>query len=92
MIRIEGYGITADSNCYTAGKIATHNDKKTGSTVEALTGAKYYSNLQGCLKYIRKQMHVRALEGFDGGLRGAVELLKGIDDRFEAMIAGVEKE
>lgn len=92
MIRIEGYGITADSNCYTVGKIATHNDKKTGSTVEVLTGAKYYSNLQGCLKYIRKQMHVRTLEGFDGGLREAVELLEGIDDRFEAMIADVEKE
>lgn len=92
MIRIEGYGITADSNCYTVGKIATHNDKKTGSTVEVLTGAKYYSNLQGCLKYIRKQMHVRALEGFDGGLRETVDVLKAVDERFEALIEGAEKE
>lgn len=92
MIRIEGYGINADANSYTVGKIAVHIDRKTGAEVEVLTSAKYYANLQGCIKHIRKQMHVKALEGFDGGLKEAVELLRAVDERFEALIEDVEKE
>ena len=92
MIKIGNFGITADSHGYTVGKVSTIKDKKTGEESEVITSAKYYPNLQGCLRCIRKQMHFEAIKGFEGDMNAAIQLLNATDERFEALIACVEKE
>ncbi len=91
MIKIGNFGITSDSHGYTVGKVSTVKDKKTGEESEVITSAKYYSNLQGCLRSIRKQMHFEAIKEFDGNMSEAIQLLNATDERFEALIANVEK-
>ena len=91
MIKVGNFGITAGSHGYTVGKVSTVKDKKTGVESECITSAKYYSNLQGCLRCIRKQMHFEAIKEFDGGMSEAIQLLNATDERFEALIADVEK-
>ena len=91
MIKIGSFGITADSHGYTVGKISTVKDKKTGEESEILAAAKYYPTLQGCLRCIRKQMHFEAIRDFEGSMKAAIQLLNETDERFETLIADVEK-
>ena len=92
MIRVEGFGITADSNGYTVGKPSTYMDKKTGAESESLTSPRYFGNMQGCLRYIRKQMHYAAIKSTDGDINAAIKAIADADERFEKLIEGVEKE
>ena len=92
MIKIREFGITADSHGYTVGKLSVYKDKKTGDETEILTASRYFGNLQGCLRYIRKQMHLEAMKLFDGTIGDAIDMLDEIDEKFERLIAGAEKE
>ena len=91
MIKIGSFGITADTHGYTVGKVSIVKDKKTGEESETIASAKYYPNLQGCLRYIRKQMHYEAIKDFEGSMYEAIQLLNVADERFETLIADVEK-
>lgn len=91
MIKLFGYGVTAGAYGYTVGKVYVYKAKKTGVETEMLATPHYYSDLQGCLRYIRRQMHYDALREFDGSIIDAIDLLKGIDEMFEKVIASVEK-
>lgn len=92
MIRVEGFGITADSHGYTVGKPSVYTDKKTGAESEILTSPKYFGSMQGCLRYIRKQMQYEAVKNTDGGIAEAIQAINAADERFERLIAGIEKE
>ena len=92
MIRIGEYGIAADNSGFVVGKITRRIDKKTGIKVESLSGPRYFSNLQGCLRELRKKGHLEAIEAYDGDLAGAVVVLDEANMKFERLIEGVEKE
>lgn len=92
MIKVEGFGITADTHGYTVGKPCVYTDKKTGAESEILTSPKYFGNMKSCLRYIRKQMQYEAVKNTDGGIDEAIQAINSADERFERMIAGVEKE
>lgn len=91
MIKIGNYGITSDTHGYTVGRITTTKDKKTGEESEVLTATKYYGDLQGCLRYIRKQMHFEVIREFEGDMHAAIQLLNATDECFESLITNVEK-
>lgn len=92
MIRIEGFGITADSHGYTVGKPVVYTNKETGAESEILTSPRYFGNMKACLRYIRKQMHYEAIKNTDGDINAAIKALADADERFEKLIEGVEKE
>ena len=92
MIRIGEYGITSDASGFVVGKIARKKGKKAGAEVEYLSGPKYFSNLQGCLRELRKKAHLEAVEQYDGDLSGAIAVLDEANMKFERLIEGVERE
>ena len=92
MIRIGEYGITSDASGFVVGKIARRLDKKTGIEVESLSGPRYFSNLQGCLRELRKKAHLEAISEYDGDLSGAIAVLDEANMEFERLIEGVEME
>lgn len=94
MIRIGEYGIDAGASEYTVGKIQKTLRKKNdvAEEVDAILSGHYFKNIQGCLGWIRKQMHLKAISQYDGDLAGAVSVLREADEMFDEMIKGVEKE
>ena len=92
MIKIEGFGITADTHGYTVGKPCVYTDKKTGAENEILTSPKYFGSMQSCLRYIRKQMQYEAVKNTGGGITEGIQAINAADERFERLIVGIEKE
>jgi hypothetical protein len=94
MIRIGEYGIDAGASEYTVGKIrnALRKKKDVVEGVDVILPVHYFKNIQGCLGWIRKQMHLDAISEYDGDLAGAVSVLREADEMFERLIEGVEKE
>ena len=92
MIRIGKFGITADTTGYTVGRIAQRKNKNTGEETDVLVNAKYYSGLPGCLRYIRKQMHLEAIAEYDGDLSGAIDRLNDTDRVFDSLVRDMEEE
>lgn len=91
MIRIDNYGIDVVDHSYAVGRIAVMTDKKTEEKKEYLTKPRYFSSLQGCLRQIRRWMHYEGLRNVTT-VGEAIEELGKIDERFESLIAGIEKE
>lgn len=89
MIRIGEYGIMADNSGFVVGKVARRLDKKTGIEVESLSAPRYFSNLQGCLRELRKKAHLEAIEQYDGDLTGAIAVLDEANMKFESLIESV---
>lgn len=91
MIRIDNYGIDVVDHSYAVGRILTMTDKKTGEKKEYLSNPRYFCSLQLCLRQIRRWMHYEGLKNVTT-VGEAIEALGKIDERFESLIAGIEKE
>lgn len=90
MIRVIGkYGVEVGDKCFTIGKVSKQTNKNTGETSEVLTNPGYYTSLAGSLEGIRKRMQLEALKDLDGTLEAAVEAVKAVDARFEALIGKI---
>lgn len=94
MIRIGEYGIDAGASEYTVGKIQKTARRKNDvvEEVDAIISGHYFKNIQGCLRWIRKQMHLKAIGEYEGDLAGAVAVLDEVDKKFDETIKGVEAE
>lgn len=91
MIRIDKYVISAYDRGYQVGELTTSTNKETGEVTERINKPAYFDSIQRCLAKIRMMMHLEAIQQYDGDLAGACELLYKADERFEALVAGVEK-
>ena len=91
MIRIENYGIDVVDHSYSVVRVLTMRDKKTREQKEYLANPRYFPTLQGCLRQIRRWMHYEGLKNVTT-VGEAIEALGKIDERFESLIAGIEKE
>ena len=91
MIRIDKYVISAYDRGYQVGELTTSTNKETGEVTERINKPSYFSSIQKCLAQIRMRMHLESIQQYDGDLSGACELLAKADERFEALVAGVEK-
>lgn len=92
MIRVGSFGITADTHGYTVGRITIYKNKKTGEESEVLTANRYFTDMEGCLRYIRKQMQYEEVSKAEGGIETALSALKAANEHFGEMIASIKKE
>ena len=87
MIRVnDDYYIRVDSDNYTACRDKHKTDKK-GNALYNVVG--YYSNLEGALRGIIKDMNARAFESGTHTLQEALEVIKSSNEVFTRMIREV---
>ena len=85
MIRvIDGYGIEVDNRNYMSGKIRKITDKKTGEAKEVIDNPAYTTTFSAALEALRRRLQRDRLNGFEGSLDDALQVVKGLDARFEA--------
>ena len=91
MIRIDKYAISAYDRGYIFVVFVVFFYKETKEVTERINKPSYYSNIQRCLAKIRMMMHLEVINQYDGDLSGACLLLAKTDERFEALVTGIEK-
>lgn len=91
MIRIDKYAISAYDRGYMVGELVSYTNKETKEVTERINKPSYFSSIQRCLAKIRMMMHLEAIDQYDGDLSGACLLLAKADEKFEALVAEIEK-
>lgn len=83
MIRMfDNYSIDVSDKCYVVSKVAKRIDKKSGEEIEYTVALGYYSTLMNAIKGMRSYLQINLLKEYDGEIRGAIEMLEKLDERF----------